>query len=48
MLTGLLDSQLVTLEPAQLDEGLYEVDISGNVDDFAEAAIRSLTGQSAG
>ncbi len=46
MPAGLLDSQLATLEPAGPDEDLYEVDISGNVGDLAEAAIRSLTGLS--
>ncbi len=46
MPAGLLDSQLATLEPAGLDEDLYEVDISGTVGDLAEAAIRSLTGLS--
>ena len=46
MPAGLLDSQLATLEPARVDEVLYEVDISGNVGDLAEAAIRSLTGRS--
>ncbi len=46
MPAGLLDSQLATLEPARPDEDLYEVDISGNVGDLAEAAIRSLTGRS--
>ncbi len=45
MPTGLLDSQLATLEPARPNEALYEVDISGNVGDLAEAAIRSLTGR---
>ncbi len=44
MPADLLDSQLATLEPAGSDESIYEVDISGNVDDLAEAAIRSLTG----
>ncbi len=46
MPAGLLDSQLATVEPARPDEDLYEVDISGNVGDLAEAAIRSLTGRS--
>ncbi len=46
MPTGLLDSQLATLEPARPNEALYEVDISGNVGDLAETAIRYLTGRS--
>lgn len=46
MPAGLLDSQLATLEPAGVDETLYEVDISGNVGDLAEAAIRYLVGGS--
>jgi gluconokinase len=46
MPAGLLDSQLATLEPAGVDETLYEVDISGNVGDLAEAAIRYLAGGS--
>ena len=46
MPAGLLDSQLATLESARVDEALYEVDISENVGDLAEDAIRSLTGRS--
>ncbi len=46
MPAGLLDSQLAALEPAGVDEALYEVDITGNVGDLAEAAIRFLTGGS--
>ncbi len=46
MPAGLLDSQLATLEPAGVDEALYEVDITRNVGDLAEAAIRYLTGRS--
>ncbi len=45
MPAGLLDSQLAILEPARLDEDLFEIDISGNVGELAEAAIRSLTGR---
>ena len=43
---GLLDSQLATLEPARADETLYEIDISGTVDEITEAAIRALPGGS--
>ena len=46
MPAGLLDSQLATLEPAGVDEALYEVDITGNVGDLAGAAIKYLTSRS--
>ena len=46
MPAGLLDSQLATLEPAGVDEALYEVDITRNVGDLAEAAIKYLTSRS--
>ena len=46
MPADLLDSQLATLEPARPGEALHEVDISENLGDLAEAAIRSLTGRS--
>ena len=46
MPAGLLDSQLATLEPAGVDEALYEVDITRNVGDLAEAAIIYLTSRS--
>ena len=42
MPTGLLDSQLATLEPARAGETLCEIDISGSVEEITEAAIRSL------
>jgi gluconokinase len=44
---GLLDSQLATLEPALPGETLHQIDISGTVEETAEAAIRSLSGMSA-
>jgi gluconokinase len=42
MPTGLLDSQLATLEPARADETLCQIDISGDEEEITEAAIRSL------
>lgn len=42
----LLDSQMAILEPARPGEALYEVDISGTVDEITQAAIQSLLGGS--
>jgi carbohydrate kinase (thermoresistant glucokinase family) len=39
---GLLDSQLATLEPAQPGEDIRNVEITGDVDDIANAAIAEL------
>lgn len=44
---GLLDSQLATLEASRADEPVFEIDVSGSVEEIAGAVVRLLSGEPA-